>query len=212
MFKINISSIAKNTNRCHLNSHGGGSTAWSRAWSIALSARAFLPDLVQSNLAQQLANYTIGTSLLATGPPAPFQVDGTFGGPAGMVEAFLQSHETVHTGSNGTLIAAQSGDANKVHLIRLLPTLPSAWAANGGGSVSGLVARGAFDVDMAWSSDGKLTKATITSNVGNQAYVTLGDAPIGSVNATKITVNGVGSGGFVLLPARKGKKFTVSPA
>lgn len=129
-----------------------------------------------------------------------------------MVEAFLQSHETVLAGNNGTLIAAQPGDANKIHLIRLLPTLPSAWAAGGGGSVSGLVARGAFEVGMAWSSDGKLTEATITSNLGNEAYVALGDSPIGSANATKITVNGVGSGGFVLLPARKGKKFTVSPA
>ncbi|KAJ5123916.1 uncharacterized protein N7515_007741 [Penicillium bovifimosum] len=192
--------------------HGSGSTAWSRAWSIALSARAFLPDLVQSNLAQQLANYTTGTSFLATGPPSPFQVDGTLGGPAGMVEAFLQSHETVLAGNNGTLIAAQTGDANKIHLIRLLPTLPSTWAANGGGSVSGLVARGAFEVDMTWSSDGKLREATITSNLGNQAYVTLGSSPIGATNATSITVNGVGSGGFVLLPSRKGHKFNVSPA
>lgn len=129
-----------------------------------------------------------------------------------MVEAFLQSHETVLAGNNGTLIAAQTGDANKIYLIRLLPALPSVWAANRGGSVSGLVARGAFEVDMAWTSDGKLTVATITSNLGNQAYVTLGNSPIGTANATKITVNGVGSGGFVLLPAKKGSKFSVSPA
>ncbi|KAH8799165.1 Six-hairpin glycosidase-like protein [Xylogone sp. PMI_703] len=192
--------------------HGSGSTAWSRAWSIALSARAYLPDLVHSNLAQQLANYTTHTSLLATGPPADFQIDGTFGGPAGMVEAFLQSHETVVTDKNGKLLAAQTGDANKVHLIRLLPAVPSAWGANGGGSVSGLVARGAFEVDIIWSSDGKLSGATITSNVGNQAYVTLGSSPIGATNATEIMVKGAGSGGFVLLPAKRGTKFTVKLA
>ncbi|KAJ5625064.1 hypothetical protein N7510_001373 [Penicillium lagena] len=193
--------------------NGGGSTAWSRAWSIALSARAFLPDLVYSNFAQQLANYTTGTSFLATGPPAPFQVDGTFGGPAGMVEAFLQSHETVSTDKEGKLVAAQTGDENKIHLIRLLPTLPSAWAAiGGGGSVSGLVARGGFEIDIAWSSVGELTKAIITSKVGNQAYVTFGSSPIGATNATKITVDNEGTGGFVLLPAKEGQKFTVSLA
>lgn len=129
-----------------------------------------------------------------------------------MVEAFLQSHETIVTAKNGKISAAQTGDPNKVHLIRLLPALPSAWGMNGGGSVSGLVARGAFEVDITWSNDGKLSEATITSNVGNQAYVTLGSSPIGARNATEIAVQGVGSGGFVMLPAKKGTKFTVKLA
>lgn len=195
-----------------MTSHGGGSTAWSRAWSIALSARAFLPDLVQSNFVQQLVNYTLPTSFLATGPPAPFQVDGTFGGPAGIVEALLQSQETVIESASGQISAGSTGDEDKVHLIRLLPAVPSAWGAIGGGSVKGLLARGGFEVDIAWSSDGTLTEATISSIVGNKAYVTLGTSPIGAKNATTITVEGAGTGGFVALPARKGAKFTVKTA
>lgn len=159
-----------------------------------------------------MANYTTNTSFLATGPPASFQVDGTFGGPAGMVEALLQSHETVLMDKNHKLSAAQTGDADKVHLIRLLPALPPAWGANGGGSVSGIVARGAFEVDITWSSNGQLSEATIISNVGNQACVTLGSSPIGASNTTNITVENVASGGFVMLPAEKGRRFTVKPA
>lgn len=129
-----------------------------------------------------------------------------------MVEALLQSHETVLMDKNHKLSAAQTGDADKVHLIRLLPALPPAWGANGGGSVSGIVARGAFEVDITWSSNGQLSEATIISNVGNQACVTLGSSPIGASNTTNITVENVASGGFVMLPAEKGRRFTVKPA
>jgi hypothetical protein len=69
--------------------------------------------------------------------------------------------------------------------------------------VSALVARGGFEIDIAWSSSGKLTKAMITSNVGYQAYVTFGSSPIGATSATRITVDNVGTGGFVLLPAKQ---------
>ncbi|NTV80820.1 MAG: glycoside hydrolase family 95 protein, partial [Candidatus Aminicenantes bacterium] len=71
----------------------------------------------------------------------PFQIDGNFGGAAGIVELLVQSHQ----GS-----------------IDVLPALPEALPA---GSVGGVRARGGFELDLAWK-DGRLTRLSVLSKAG----------------------------------------------
>jgi alpha-L-fucosidase 2 len=119
-------------------SHGGGHTGWSRAWIVNMWARLLDEDMVEENLFKLLAHST-NPNLLDNHPP--FQIDGNFGGTAGIVESLLQSH---------------SGELN------LLPTLPKSWRV---GKVSGIKARGNFEVSIQWE-DHKLTTAEVISLSG----------------------------------------------
>ncbi|KAK6525235.1 hypothetical protein TWF694_005381 [Orbilia ellipsospora] len=192
--------------------YGSGSTGWSRAWLIAVGARLYQPAEVHMSTVNLLYNYTYVNSMLDTGPPAAFQIDGNLGGPAGIAEALLHSHETVTASSldASNMTASSTGDSTHDPLVRLLPTLPQQWASNGGGFVKGLLARGGAQVDVSWTSDGKLDKANITSTTGNLLWVTLGTQPIGSTNGTQISIDGVGSGVFIRLVPRKGVSYTVT--
>lgn len=140
----------------HRMQNGSGDTGWSRAWVIACYARLLNGNSAWSSVQEFLQTFPL-TNLFNSNNGPPMQIDGNFGFTAGVTEVFLQSH------------------ANIVHI---LPALPSSVPT---GSVTGLVARGGFVVDIQWAN-GALVSATITSKLGNTLALSVGNGQTFSVN------------------------------
>jgi len=124
--------------------NGGGHTGWSRAWLINFWARLHDGEHAWSDVCALLSKSTL-PNLFDDHPP--FQIDGNFGGTAGIAEMLMQSH--IRTWSAGHL----------VHRIDLLPALPHAWSD---GRVRGLIARGNVAVDIQWKH-GTIARAQLDS-------------------------------------------------
>lgn len=133
---------------------GDNSTGWSTGWRINLWARLHRADkayqiyrklltYVSPEVYKDSKHHSGGTYPNLFDAHPPFQIDGNFGGTAGVCEMLMQCDgETMN----------------------LLPALPQEWQA---GEIRGLKARGNYGVSLAWNK-GKLTQATITSkNEGN---------------------------------------------
>ncbi|EKD12015.1 uncharacterized protein L3040_005880 [Drepanopeziza brunnea f. sp. 'multigermtubi'] len=192
---------------------------WSQAWAIAISARLFNATGVARMLDVLLTTSTHAKSLLGDLSPAPFQIDSTFGLTAGIAEALLQSHELVSPSSSkapdaASMKATTVGNPSGVPLVRLLPALPKTWAQTGGGSITGLLGRGGFVVDISWDEKGQLVNATIVSRNGGPVWLTLGTAAIGkgtTEGTPTIQVNEK-KGSFVYLETEVGGSHTVKMA
>ena len=143
--------------RATLNHRGDGGTGWSKANKINLWARLLDGNRAHRLLAEQLRSSTL-ENLWDT--HAPFQIDGNFGATSGMAEMLLQSH----TG-----------------YIAPLPALPDAWKD---GQVSGLVARGNFEVSMKWQEKNLETLAFL-SHAGGDLVVDYPD-----IESSIVKING----------------------
>ena len=133
---------------------GDNSTGWSTGWRINLWARLHRADkayqiyrklltYVSPEVYKDSKHRSGGTYPNLFDAHPPFQIDGNFGGTAGVCEMLMQCDGEI---------------------MDLLPALPKEWAA---GEIKGIKARGNYEIDLVWNK-GKVSKASITSkNAGN---------------------------------------------
>ena len=142
--------------RIVLEHRGDGATGWSMGWKLNQWARLHDGNHAYKLYGNLLKNGTLD-NLWDTHPP--FQIDGNFGGTAGVTEMLMQSH---------------------MGFIHLLPALPDAWKD---GEVKGLCARGNFEVNICWENN-ELKDVTIISKAGGVCHLRYKDSYI-KLNTSK---------------------------
>ena len=151
-----------------LERRGDEGTGWSRAWKINFWARLHDGERAYTLFKNLLKPAMMGGRVGAGSYPnmfcshPPFQIDGNFGGTAGIAEMLIQSHDG---------------------FIELLPALPQAWKD---GHFKGLCAEGGAIVDCYWE-DGEVTKIKVKSKNGGTYKILM---PDGSYKEIKLKKNG----------------------
>ena len=127
---------------------------WSRANAVNYHARLLDGDKAEASLMELIRKLagkdllTISAAGIAGAATDIFCIDGNCAGTAGIAEMLLQSHDRT---------------ADEQFILDFLPALPKVWPA---GKVSGLRARGGFEVDVAWK-DSRLSRATVKRLAGS---------------------------------------------
>jgi hypothetical protein len=122
--------------------HGGGHTGWSRAWLLNFHARLYDAEGAGEHADRLLASSTL-PNMLDTHPP--FQIDGNFGGSAGIIECLVQSKELTE-------------NSQCVVEIRLLPACPETWTK---GQIDGVRMKQGWLVSFSWDGPGLLQSVVL---------------------------------------------------
>ncbi|MGB6544031.1 MAG: glycoside hydrolase family 95 protein [Candidatus Acidiferrales bacterium] len=169
-------------------SHGGGSTGWSRAWIINCWARLEDGEQAYQSVLALLRLSTLHNLFDVCGikPTSYYQIDGNFGGAAGIMEMLLQSHGGV---------------------VRFLPALPAAWP---NGFFRGLLARRGLEVDLTWEN-GKPTHARLHASLDrNQQLAAPNGVKIASIRSGIGKVDVVEkTDGVVSFQAKRGQSYSI---
>ena len=169
-----------------LDRRGDAGTGWSRAWKVNFWARLhdgnraykLLKSLLEPTFDAEVQMSRGGgtyPNLFCAHPP--FQIDGNFGGTAGIAEMLIQSHSD---------------------FIHILPALPDNWSS---GSFTGLRVRGGAEVDAVWEEN-KLTNITISAQTDNTFKVMVPEYVISILqHKNELQVDN----GFISLEIKKGE-------
>ncbi len=165
-----------------LEYRGDKSTGWSMGWKVNLWARLLDGDRAYKLIEDQLTPSPLdrkgekgGTYPNLFDAHPPFQIDGNFGCTSGIAEMLMQSYDGY---------------------IDILPALPEKWAE---GEITGLCARGGFEIDMKWK-DHKITNLTIHSKLGGNCRIRSSVALTGADNLKEADINQLNPNPFYSIP------------